>query len=285
MEQHRLSKMKAFFFDLDGCIYRGGLVSEGAKELISRLEGEGRVVGYVTNNSRETAEDIAAKLLTMGIRARVESIVTTTEFIGVYMYERYGYVKAKVIGSDKLQQFIAKIGHCVVPYSQDEHVDMVILGRDTEFTYDKLFHIVAAADRGAGILATNPDMYHPGEGNCRIPETGALTASVEAIFHSKIDYVGKPALSIFQHSMTRYNVLPHESVMIGDTLDTDIIGGHRAGMITVLLDQERVLRQMQVGAKIQADFTVTDLVELYDLIYGHGVLLKENDPAVRKVSG
>lgn len=267
MKQHRLSKMNAFFFDLDGCIYRGGLVSEGAKELISRLEEEGRVVGYVTNNSRETAEDLAAKLLTMGIRARVESIVTATEFIGFYMYEHYGFVKAKVIGSDKLQQSIAKIGHCVVPYSQDEHVDMVILGRDIEFTYDKLFHIITAVDRGAGILATNPDTYHPGEGNCRIPETGALTASVEAILHSKIDYVGKPDLSIFQHIMTKFNVNPHESVMIGDTSDTDIMGGHHAGMTTVLLDQQRMLQQEHVGAKIQADFTVTDFAELYDLIY------------------
>lgn len=146
---------------------------------------------------------------------------------------------------------------------------MVIIGRDIDFTYDKLFHIIAAVGRGAVILATNPDMYHPGEGDYRVPETGSLTAAVEAILLVKIDFVGKPACSIFQHIMSHFHVYPHKSVMIGDTLETDIIGGRHAGMTTIVLEQPCIPRQVYREEGTRADFSVANFSELYGLIYGY----------------
>ena len=69
---------RAFFFDLDGCVYFGRKLADRADDLIGLLRGQGYRIGFITNNSRENAAEIRDKLARMGLRLEDELIVSAT---------------------------------------------------------------------------------------------------------------------------------------------------------------------------------------------------------------
>lgn len=222
-----------YFFDLDGCVYHTDHPASGAKELLEQLRCDGKRVGFITNNSREMAFDIAEKLLKMGFEIKPEEIITATDVTGYYLKERYGIQTVKVVGSIGLARSIEQWGHRVVDIASSDEVDVIVIGRDIDFTFDKLQQIVEFEGMGARVLAVNPDYFHPGQRGRRVPETGALAAAVEVIIDKRLEYVGKPATNMFDFGMRLYGVESHQCIMVGDNLYTDIAGGSQAGMRTI----------------------------------------------------
>lgn len=262
-----LGQKKAFFFDLDGCVYKGHVLDVAARTLIERLRSHGKKVAFVTNNSTESSSDISKKLLLMGITATASDILCAAECTALYLRDVYGTLKTKVLGSASLLHAIESAGHTVLPYESEMTADSLIIGRDTSFNYNKLAMAVAEAKRGAMIFSTNPDMYHPGaEGNW-VPETGSLVASVEGIIGRKVEYIGKPSPVMFRYALDRVKVKATDSVMIGDNLATDIAGGRASGLYTVWLNHidSAFPYDDETLINIQPDCTVRKMQELLDI--------------------
>lgn len=228
-----LRKAEVYFFDLDGCIYHTDQPASGAKELLERLRSDGKRVGFITNNSRDMAVELAEKIQHMGLRIKPAEIFPATDVSGFYLKKRYGIQSVKVVGSKGLERSIEQWGHRIVDFAALEPVDVIVIGRDTEFTYEKLQQIVELEAAGARVVAVNPDEYHPGRGGKRVPETGALAAAIEAIIGKPLEYVGKPATTMFDFAMLHYWVKSQQCIMVGDNLYTDIEGGLRAEMRTI----------------------------------------------------
>lgn len=228
-----LKGKRLFIFDLDGCIYFGKQLAPGAAELLRLLRSDGKRVRFMTNNSRELPAEIREKLARMGLEVDAEEIICATQSVAAYLLSAYGRLKVKAAGSRSLEQALADAGHTVLPFESPALADCIVIGRDTAFTYSKLMLAVQEEQRGAFILSANPDMFHPGEGGARVPETGSLVASIEAITGKKAATVGKPAAFMFGQALEQCGALPGESVMVGDNLLTDIAGGNGAGLYTV----------------------------------------------------
>lgn len=228
-----LREKKLFIFDLDGCIYFGHELAAGAAGLLHLLRSDGKRVRFMTNNSRELPVEIAGKLARMGLEVDPGEILCATQSVGDYLLAMHGKLVVKAAGSPSLEQALAGAGHTVLPFASPDRADCLVIGRDTGFTYDKLMVAVQEEQRGAFILSANPDLFHPGAGGARVPETGALVASIEAITGRKAATVGKPAPFMFGQALGQCGVLPDDSVMVGDNLQTDIAGGNAAGLYTV----------------------------------------------------
>jgi len=271
----RLIQKKTFFFDLDGCLYFGNKPAKNAKQLLEQLRTDGKNIGFITNNSREVADEIADKLMNMGIKAYPEEIITATEYVGKYVLDQYGPVKVKVAGSMKLQKVLEDIGHTILVIDDKERAHTIIIGRDIQFNYLKLQRIVEDVLEGAGIISANPDMFHLGIGGKLVPETGSLVASIEAILDREIEYVGKPAPHLYLGAMRMYACDPEDSVMVGDNLKTDITGGNKAGMTTVWIQGEQVYDE-RAGSNCKPDYSVRDISELLLLYQDTRRLIAEN---------
>ncbi|MCG8593631.1 MAG: HAD hydrolase-like protein, partial [Kiloniellales bacterium] len=130
--------------------------------------------------------------------------------------------------------------------------DVVLLGRDETFSYERLTLAVNEIQRGASLVVTNPDTSHPGEEGCLVPETGALMRGIVACTAPPaIRVIGKPQPDLFLEALQRLGSVPSTTLVIGDNPETDGAGATRQGM-----------RHVLVGSG--SDRHVDDLVQLLD---------------------
>jgi NagD protein len=87
---------------------------------------------------------------------------------------------------------------------------------------------------GARFVATNPDVSGPGDGGI-VPACGAIAALIAAASGVKPYFVGKPNPLMMRTALRTLGAHSEESVMVGDRMDTDIIGGTESGMETILV--------------------------------------------------
>ncbi|MFK7697539.1 HAD-IIA family hydrolase [Paenibacillus sp. HJGM_3] len=264
-----LRDKKGWLFDLDGCLYHTDQPAPGAQELLELLQRDGKQVACVTNNSRQSPGEIAEKLAWMGFDLAPDQIFPATDAVGRYIRKRYGVSTVMVAGSESLERAIEGQGHRTIQLDAVQTADIIVIGRDTEFTFDKLQAIVEQEKRGARIVTANPDMWHPGPGGRRVPETGALAAAVAAITGKPMETVGKPEPHLFQYAMRLFGADPEQCVMVGDNLNTDIAGGRGAGMSTVWIRGLDPIQQVGGGAEEPTpNLVVLDMLELLALYKG-----------------
>jgi HAD superfamily hydrolase (TIGR01450 family) len=228
-----LTGVSVYYFDLDGCIYHGNKLASGVIPLLQHLDQLQLRYSFITNNSRQNAGEIAEKLNRLGLKVQPSRVICATDWIGKYVQEKLGIVSVKVVGSDSLRRAVAAFGHRILALEDKEAADVIVVGRDIEFSYAKLERIIEAVDSGSLVIGTNADLYHPGAAGVRVPETGALLASIQAITGSAITCVGKPEPYLFQQGMRNDGALPSVCVMVGDNLETDVIGSGRVGMKSI----------------------------------------------------
>ncbi|OCT16405.1 hypothetical protein A8709_02965 [Paenibacillus pectinilyticus] len=255
-------KVNTWFFDLDGCIYHGHKLTERANELLDLLRRRGCRIGFITNNSRENAEEIRAKLSAMGLQLDGENIVSATEAVAVWLNQRHGSLSVKVAGSQSLSQAIVNQGHQLLKWNDTQVADMVIIGRDIDFDYNRLQQIVNESRLGARIISTNADYYHPGEDGKVVPETGSLLAAIEVIMGSTIESIGKPNLCLYEMAMDTYGAKASECIMVGDNPVTDIAGAVSAGMRSVWIYGSHPLGHKV--SKVSPTWKFETLSELYE---------------------
>jgi ribonucleotide monophosphatase NagD (HAD superfamily) len=119
----------------------------------------------------------------------------------------------------------------------ESDADVVVLLRDTDFSYSKLALAANLLRRCKRLVLSNPDLTHPADHDAVVPETGALLAALSACLDETvtIDAIGKPEPLLFQTALTRAGVMPQNAVMIGDNPSTDGAGAKALGIPFVLV--------------------------------------------------
>lgn len=264
MNEAFLPGVNVYFFDLDGCVYHGDELAFGVKPLLTELEKRRIQYSFITNNSRQTGREIAEKLKNIGLDVEASKIISATDFIGKYLKEKFGVVSVKTVGSSSLTQAIEKEGHRMIPLEDEGRADVIVVGRDTDFTYGKLQRISEEAGRGSLVIGTNSDLFHPGEGEKKIPETGAIIAAIQAVTGTSVPCIGKPEPYLFLFGIQMYGAKPDSCVMIGDNLETDILGGRKAGMKTVWVENHT--DEALAAQHADSDYRVRSIYDLYEII-------------------
>lgn len=255
----RLRAAKAWIFDMDGVLYRGAEPLPGVADLFAALVLRERPFMLATNNSMSTAAEYVKKLETMGILVPASAILTSAVATRDYLVKSFGNdLGILVIGMPALKEQLYD-GSDFVDVTFPQNVpDAVVIGLDKAFTYEKLSLANAAIRAGARFVATNTDATLPTESGL-IPGAGSIVAAIETATGKIPVVVGKPEPLMLHMALQRMGVLPHEAVMVGDRLDTDIVAGDRAGMLTVLVLTGVSTRDEIATAPSLPDLVFTDL--------------------------
>ena len=222
----------AVLSDLDGVVYAGPHAIPGAVEALQRLDGAGVQLAYVTNNASRSSEAVAAHLRELGAPATAETVFGSAQ-AGAELLAGQVPAGATVLvtGSAWLLEQVREQG--LVPVaSADEAPDAVIQGFDPGLGWKDLAEAAFAVARGAVWVATNTDMSIP-QARGIAPGNGTLVAAVAAATGRTPLVAGKPEAPLF---LTAARHLGAETpLVVGDRLDTDILGGNNAGFATAMV--------------------------------------------------
>ena len=225
-----LAGAKAFLIDGDGVLYRGNTRLPGAQTFISTLSETATPYLLLTNNATQTPEQVAGKLARMEIWVESHQIFTSALATASYLKDRYGAGRRILpVGMEGLWVALQAAGFVLV--EDHRQADLVVAALDRDLTYGKLAEAALAIRRGCPFVGTNPDRSFPSERGIE-PGAGAVLALLEAATNVAPTVIGKPQAGIFLQALARLGSLAAETVMVGDRYETDILGGHNAGLCT-----------------------------------------------------
>lgn len=225
-------RFKAVILDLDGVVIRGNETIPGAPEALKRMRELGVKIKFITNNSTRSRSNLRRHLLEFGVTVNEEELITSASGTANYLKERFGGGRVFIIGEEGLSEELDRAGFDLVA---DENAEFVVVGLDRNFTYAKLAIALRAVKKGARFIATNEDATLPMEFGMN-PGAGAMVAALVWCSQKKPEIiVGKPNLILFEQALQELGTKPVETLLVGDRLETDILGGNDMGFYTVLV--------------------------------------------------
>ncbi len=227
----RSARMRhGYLIDMDGVLYRGSDLIPGADAFIRELRKRQIPFRFLTNNSQRTRRDVVAKLSRMGIAAEEGDVFTCAMATARFLARQKPGGTAYVIGEGGLLTALHQHGFAVV----DHDPDYVVVGEGRTFNLEMVEAAVRMLTRGAKLIATNLDPSCPTQNGIR-PGCGAMVAMLESATGLKAFGIGKPNPIMMRAACDELGLQPDQCVMIGDTMETDILGGTQLGMHTVLV--------------------------------------------------
>ena len=224
-----------YLIDMDGVIYRENRLVPGAAEFVAALVEAGIPFLFLTNNSAPTPEDLTVRLKHLGIaniapRYFYTSAINTADFLS----ETHPGCTVLALGEGGLLTAL----HQRNIASDSLKPDYVVIGEGS-VSMEKLTKAHECIERGARLLATNPDNWCPVAPDRTRPGAGATAAFLEASTGQRAYYLGKPNGYMFHRARRKLTDLAHgepeQVVMIGDTMETDIRGAIEAGVNSFLV--------------------------------------------------
>tara|TARA_B100001964_G_C14204348_1_gene587378 strand:- start:480 stop:1145 length:666 start_codon:yes stop_codon:yes gene_type:complete len=189
-------------------------------------------VAFITNNSSKTREEICTKLTEMKIPAEPRAVYVNSVMTGAFLREN-GIDNVYVIGSESLKSEIEKAGTTVLG---DESAENLVVGFDVNFNYEKISVALTILDRGGRFIACNMDASFPDQDAQMRPANGAMVGAVSgAAYREPDDIVGKPTTYIVEKIMSDHDVTAQQTLVIGDSYESDILMAIRNKSKSVLI--------------------------------------------------
>jgi len=251
-------RFDGLLIDLDGVVWIGREQVPGSPQALDSLLAAGKRIVFVTNNPGKLPSAYAERLRELGVEVGAEQIVTAGVVVARLAGEAAGEGGgAFVIGATPLKEMVAATGARLLEGEEAWEAKAVVVSGHRGFDYGELLTAKRALERGAALFATSHDPTMPYPGG-ELPGTGAILAAVETASGHRAEIAGKPERHLFE--MAREALGECESVaMVGDRLSSDIEGGRRAGLETILVLSGTTSREEAAAASPAPDFVLENL--------------------------
>ncbi|MFB6183329.1 MAG: HAD-IIA family hydrolase [Haloarculaceae archaeon] len=257
------NSFEAAILDLDGTVYRGDNIIEGADRSIDELREAVSEVLFLTNKAIARRRDYSEKLRRLGIPADADDIVNSGWVTARYVSEEYPETEAFVVGETALVEELQEAG---VETTTDSPGDLLVVSMDRNFSYDALDLALRTVEEETPFLATNPDRTCPTESGA-IPDAAGMIGAVEGVTGRTVDEVlGKPSPIMIRTALDEVGVAPEACLMVGDRIETDILMGERAGMTTALVLSGVTDRDDVADVDVTPDHVLESLADLDELL-------------------
>lgn len=253
--------IETWLTDMDGVLVREGIPIPGAAEFIDRLTARGRPFLILTNNSIFTQRDLAARLAHAGLEVAEEHIWTSALATARFMADQMPGASAFVIGEAGLTTALHEAGFILT----DKTPDFVVLGETRTYSFEAITEAIRHIEDGARFIATNPDATGPSpEGP--IPATGSVAALITRATGREPYFVGKPNPMMFRSALNKIGAHSETTAMVGDRMDTDVVAGIEAGLLTFLVLTGSTRPEAVARFPFRPSRVVDSIADLIDLV-------------------
>lgn len=225
-----MSRRKSYLLDMDGVLMRGQTPIPGAQEFIARLVETETPFLILTNNPMFTPRDLQHRLAVAGLEVTEDHLFTSAMATAQFLARQRPKGTAFAIGESGLTNALHDIGYVLT----GSDPDYVVLGETRSYHFENITKAVRLIAGGARFIATNPDTSGPTEQGIA-PACGAMAALIEVATDIKPYFIGKPNPLMMRTALNYIDAHSEDTIMVGDRMDTDVIGGMEAGMETILV--------------------------------------------------
>ncbi len=262
--------MFGYLIDMDGVVYRGNELITGAERFIRELRAQQAPFLFLTNNSQRTRRDVATKLQRLGIDAEEEHVYTCAMATARFLAWQKPNGTAFVIGEGGLLTALHNNGYSIV----EKDPDYVVVGEGRTLNFEMVEAAVGMIMQGAKLVATNLDPNCPTQNGTR-PGCGAVVSMLETATGVRAFSVGKPSPVMLRGARKELGLSTEETIVIGDTMETDVLGGVQLGCKTILVLSGNMSADQLPNYAFRPDKIVDSLANL-----SHAQLVREFAPAV-----
>ncbi|MEV5835335.1 HAD-IIA family hydrolase [Nocardia sp. NPDC052112] len=225
-------RYEALLLDLDGTLYRGPEVIEGAPDALADSVVAQRLV-YVTNNASRGPDVVARHLAELGFAAETDDVVTSAQAAARLLAERLDSgATVLIVGTDDLAKEVEAVGLRAIRRFNGAAPDAVVQGHSPETAWPDLAEAAYALSADALWVAANTDKTLPNERGLA-PGNGAMVAALRAASGREPLVAGKPYAPLLEDALVRAGT--RSALVVGDRLDTDIEGANRVGLESLLV--------------------------------------------------
>ena len=256
---HKLpSDYEHFILDLDGTVYVGDQPVPGAIDAIEKLRALGKSITYLSNNSSRNKHDYAVKLRTLGIQLDEQDIALSTDSALAYL-ESQGVKKVYVLGTKSLEDIVKSSG---IEISAD-NPEFVLVGYDTELTYEKLRTACRLINKKVDYIATHCDLVCPTPDG-PVPDAGLLLAMLEQTTgRAPYRVFGKPNVETIDNICDARSLKKADVLMVGDRLYTDIQMAHDADVDSLLVLSGDTAREGVEVSDVKPTYILNALADIF----------------------
>lgn len=215
---------------MDGVLVKGRTPIPGAQQFIEWLVETDSPFLVLTNNPLHTPRDLQHRLATEGLVLPESRLFTSAMATAQFLKHQRPNGTAFAIGESGLTQALHEIGYVLT----STNPDYVVLGETTSYYFDNITRAIRLISAGARFIATNPDNVGPSEEGIK-PACGAMAALIQAATGVQPYFIGKPNPFMMRSALRYIGAHSENTIMVGDRMDTDVIGGMEAGMETILV--------------------------------------------------
>lgn len=232
--KHSLAEKTLYLLDMDGTVYLENELIEGAADFIQWLRDTGKDYVFLTNNSSKSAEDYLEKLHRLNIPAERSNLFTSGQAACIFLHDLKPNAKVYVVGTASLKAELQAYGFTVADGPGDD-VDFLLVGYDTELTYQKIVDACELLTRNVPFFATNPDWVCPAKKGTYLPDCHTMCDMMERATGKAPFYIGKPRKEMALAAIQFKGGSPETTALVGDRLYTDIKCALNAGITSVFV--------------------------------------------------
>jgi HAD superfamily hydrolase (TIGR01458 family) len=252
--------MAAILLDVDGVLHVSGAPIAGAAAAVRRLRTDGHRIRFVSNTTTRSRAQIGDQLRLMGIEVEDDELQTT------------GAVAARVLKGKRVLAL-------TMPGLLDDleglqlvgmNVDAVLLGGADEgeetgrvFSYLNLNRAFHELEAGADLYCLHKNRWWQTAEGARL-DAGAFVAGLEYAADIEATVLGKPSNAYFAAALDALDAEAGLTWMVGDDLETDIVGAHKHGMKTLLVRTGKFRPDDVERSQVQPDGIVSSIAQLPD---------------------
>ena len=232
----KLSEVDIVLFDLDGTVYYGSKIIDGANETIEFFRNSNKKIFFTTNNSTKTREQIFKKLVGLGVNCKLDEVLTSGYLAALFALKKE-LEDIYIFGSDNLIDEFENMG---IKVNQTDSAKNLLIGYDPAMTYEGLTNAVQIALHAKYIIACNKEKLYPGENKRLMPGCGAMTAPVEWCAGRTCDYIiGKPNTLALELLSQQEHIQADHFLVVGDSYQSDIVMAKNFGAKAIHIANEK----------------------------------------------
>ncbi len=256
--------LEGLIIDLDGTVYRGKQVIDGAAETIAYLKSIGKRLVFLSNRGNISRKMCHDKLLGMGLDLSEEEILLSSTVTARYLQKRDPGCSVCVLGEQGLADELQVAGLTIA--EAPEKSDWLVITLHETVTYQDLNQAFRAVRNGAKIIATNADKTFPGDDGDCIDVAGMIGAIVASTGREVEIVIGKPSSIMADAALEALDLAPEACLMVGDSLESDIALGHNAGIRTALVLSGSTKREQLKDLEVPIDYVWESLADARKLL-------------------